>query len=322
MNIHGRIDFDSLLQATLDAIPIVAISEMSPMPFDKEARVIVNNQRIYYSDDDPAHQLPKGHLQPFSVVHQSYDLCLTPELVDYLGPSSASLHGISQEVMLAEGGYADLDKNDHWWIPSSRKLFSDGPKETSAIHSARSSFYIPSFEVDSLGNQSTVKHDDYMLLVEEYIDAVGNKIKTENDYLRLQPVMITDANLNRTCVSLDALGAVAGMAVMGKENEEVGDSLEDFAPTVAAETVDSLISSPTDEIAKTLLGHAGRRIIYRDPRGLETPTTSATPLIPACIIELSRARHFRDGAGEIEIKILYTNGKGELIQQVELLRIL
>ena len=57
-------------------------------------------------------------------------------------------------------------------------------------------------------------------------DAVGLTISAEHDYRVLQPRMVTDANANRRTVSFSPLGLVAATAVMGKEGEPAGDTLE------------------------------------------------------------------------------------------------
>ncbi len=57
-------------------------------------------------------------------------------------------------------------------------------------------------------------------------DAVGLTISAEHDYRVLQPRMVTDANANRRAVTFSPLGLVTASAVMGKEGEPVGDTLE------------------------------------------------------------------------------------------------
>ena len=59
-------------------------------------------------------------------------------------------------------------------------------------------------------------------------DAAGNLTTRGLDYRVLQPVVMTDANRNRAFVAFDALGMVAGTAVAGKVEENLGDSLVEF----------------------------------------------------------------------------------------------
>ena len=57
-------------------------------------------------------------------------------------------------------------------------------------------------------------------------DAVGLTISAEHDYRVLQPRLVTDANGNRRAVTFSPLGLVTATAVMGKEGEQAGDTLE------------------------------------------------------------------------------------------------
>ncbi|THC88288.1 hypothetical protein EYZ11_012268 [Aspergillus tanneri] len=57
---------------------------------------------------------------------------------------------------------------------------------------------------------------------------MGNKTMFSNNYACLRLTLITDANGNRAQTALDPLGCRAGVAVMGKKGEPVGDSLDKF----------------------------------------------------------------------------------------------
>ena len=80
---------------------------------------------------------------------------------------------------------------------------------------------------DPLGNDTTLAYDrPYHLLPEQVTDPVGLKIQAEHDYRVLQPKMVTDRNGNRSAVSFSPLGFVTATAVMGKQGEPVGDTIE------------------------------------------------------------------------------------------------
>ena len=80
---------------------------------------------------------------------------------------------------------------------------------------------------DPLGNDTTMAYDrPYHLLPVQVTDAVGLTTSAEHDYRVLQPRMVTDANGNRRAVSFSPLGLVTATAVMGKEGEQAGDTLE------------------------------------------------------------------------------------------------
>ena len=81
---------------------------------------------------------------------------------------------------------------------------------------------------DPLGNDTAIIYDQpYHLLPTQVTDAIGLTTSAEHDYRVLQPRMVTDANANRRAVSFGPLGLVTATAVMGKEGEQVGDTLEE-----------------------------------------------------------------------------------------------
>ena len=80
---------------------------------------------------------------------------------------------------------------------------------------------------DPLDNDTTIAYDSpFHLLPVQVTDAVALTISAEYDYRVLQPRMVTDANRNRRAVTFSPLGLVTATAVMGKESESVGDTLE------------------------------------------------------------------------------------------------
>jgi len=86
---------------------------------------------------------------------------------------------------------------------------------------------LPVIVRDPLGNDTPIAYDrPYHLLPNQVTDAVGLTTTVEYDYRVLQPRMTTDANGNRRAVSFSPLGFVTATAVMGKEGEPVGDTLE------------------------------------------------------------------------------------------------
>ena len=88
-------------------------------------------------------------------------------------------------------------------------------------------------------------YDGYDLLLQETQDPLGNRMTAgtrdtngnltskSNDYRVLQPALMMDANRNRAAVAFDALGMVVGTAVMGKPEENLGDTLAEFVPDLA-----------------------------------------------------------------------------------------
>ena len=77
-------------------------------------------------------------------------------------------------------------------------------------------FFLPHRYRDAFGNATRVVSDGHDLAPTETTDAVGNTARAELDYRVLAPQLLTDLNGNRSEVAFDALGLVAGTAVMGK----------------------------------------------------------------------------------------------------------
>src|SRR5207249_2426387 len=88
--------------------------------------------------------------------------------------------------------------------------------------------------LDPFGNLTRVTWDDpHNLLPVQTEDAVHNLVVAQNDYRVMQPALVTDLNNNRTAVAFDALGLVIATAVMGKQGQNEGDTLDD--PTTRLE---------------------------------------------------------------------------------------
>jgi len=140
------------------------------------------------------------------------------------------------------GGYVDLDGD--WWVPSGR-MFYFPTVTTSALEEAqaRQHFFMPRRFEDPFGNATAVHYDDpHDLLVTQTADAVGNLALATNDYRVLAPSLLTDPNGNRAAVHFDALGMVAGTAVMGKTTEILGDSFAIFADDLTQTQIDNSLT--------------------------------------------------------------------------------
>ena len=124
----------------------------------------------------------------------------------------------------------ELASESGWWVPSGRVYFSLGDADSPAteLAAATSSFFMPRRAVDPFGAIARVEYDSCSLLPVKVTDPVGNATACANDYRVLAPATITDPNGNRSAAAFDALGLVAGTAVMGKTSEALGDSLTGF----------------------------------------------------------------------------------------------
>jgi hypothetical protein len=94
---------------------------------------------------------------------------------------------------------------------------------------------------DALGHDTAIAYDRFGLLPQEVVDPVGLRTRAEYDDRVLQPSLLTDPNGNRTAYGFTPLGLLERTAVMGKDGEDVGDTLE----------------APGTRLAYDLLGAAG-----------------------------------------------------------------
>ncbi|KAF7586480.1 hypothetical protein BBP40_008805 [Aspergillus hancockii] len=314
--IDGRYDFEKVVAKNCKLL-----KQLQDIPIDEKAkdcicnippegyRALITKNRTLYTGSDLNGPLPKGELQQFSVPWQSYQLFATAKLLavvlkDPSGGALLPLATLAHE--LSEGGYVELEP-DEWWAPSTRSLFGDDTIR-SRIPAARSQFYIPNGEINQFGGKLCQTLDRFSLLPTENVDALGNRTLFGNDYAQLKPTLITDANGNRTQTALDSLGRRAGVAVMGKEGEPVGDSLDNFSADLTKDQRERFFNDPM-ETAEELLKDAGRRAIY-------CIDWFQQEVRPAFQAELVRDTHYEDGRGQISINITYLSGRGEPIQQV------
>jgi RHS repeat-associated protein len=202
-------------------------------------------QTFNYYDGAPFIGMPFGKLQNFGALVRSETLALTEEflreaLLDPASPDAPGVppylrpEGVStwteeypkefQDNVAVLAGYTFADGSDHrtrgYFVHGSRVAFdfhmSDLPRRG-----------LPVINRDPLGNDSTIAYDrPYHLLPVQTTDAAGLTIRAEQDYRVLRPRMVTDVNGNRRVVSFSPLGFVGTASVMGKEGQQVGDTVE------------------------------------------------------------------------------------------------
>jgi RHS repeat-associated protein len=175
-----------------------------------EKRLLSRVQSYYYSDDLTT-RLALGSCGVRALPYETLTLAFTDDQLDDI--FGAKLTGLALDT---EGGYRD--DAGFWWRPSGRQIFDD------------EAFYRPIEVRDLFNNATTIAYDDYDLLVETVTDPLGNVTAAAHDYRTLQPTLITDPNGNRQAAAFDALGHVVRVAVMGKQGDSDGDTLDD--PTI------------------------------------------------------------------------------------------
>lgn len=249
-------------------------------------RRLIEQVRFLYRRDDLSDSLPLGQLESLALPLESYQLAFTPGLVDQVYGNR-----VTAEILANEGCYFQVDGN--FWIPSGRMFLSPNPNDSAEeeLTAAREHFFQPRRFVDPFGNSTTVTYDSHNLLVTETHDALGNTARSENDYRVLQSRLITDPNGNRSEAAFDALGLVVGTAVLGKENENLGDSLDAFQPDLDAETIVAHVQNPFTA-PHDILGRASSRMVY-DLHAYQRTSANENPQ-PNVVYALVRETHDAD----------------------------
>jgi RHS repeat-associated protein len=311
-----RFSFEDFIVVTADKVQLRFDKEIAyeEEPANGRQRRPIEHVRTLYRRNDLTDLLSLGGLESMALPGESYKLAFTPGLLssiyqrkrdnqppENLLPNPASILGGPGS---GRSGYVDLDGNGRWWIPSGRQFYSPNVGDTPVqeLAFARQHFFLLHRFRDPFEYETIVYYGDHSLLVLQTRDALGNtvtageiddqgNVMNGNDYRVLQPALITDPNLNRSQVAFDAFGMVAGTAVMGKREENLGDSLASFTPDLTASEVDSFFVDPRGRAAG-LLKDATTRIVYdleRFKRLGEPPfaasiareTHVSDPLLPA-----------------------------------------
>ncbi len=300
-----RFSFTEMVEAVQSAERI----DYHQTPSDSLQKRIVEHARTFYRRNDLTDALPLGELQSLALPFESYQLAFTPEHL-------TAIYGerINDAMLSDEGRYVHSEDDTNWWIPSGRSFFSVDPAATSAeeLTEAQTHFFMGRRFQDPFGESTTVDYE-YDLAPVRTTDPLSNTVTASYDYRVLQPVETTDPNGNRTAVAFDTLGLVAGTAVMGKQSENLGDSLNGFSADLSQDQIDAFFGDPRGSIATELLGDASSRIVYDVTRfqrlGSSAPGFAAT---------LSRETHASDPTPaeglQIQVSLAYSDGFGRVVQ--------
>jgi RHS repeat-associated protein len=282
---------------------------------------LIGATRTLYLADDLSGALPLGQAGTLGLEFERYLQVLTPGLVSAL--YGAKLPGPQlTSVLLGDAQYRDLDADGNLWLPSGRGFYSPDPNAPDAAF-AKANFFLTQSVRDPFGNLTLVSHDAYDLLVAGTQDALGNTISVQNDYRVLQPSILTDPNGNRQMASFDALGLVAGTAVMGKTTETLGDSLTGFVADLTPAQIGAYVDSDDPHTsAPALLANATTRIVYDLDRFSDSRTANPndpTQWQPAFSSTISRETHVSDlTQGQTSLLLIafsYGDGFGQEIQK-------
>ncbi|MET8093017.1 SpvB/TcaC N-terminal domain-containing protein [Micromonospora sp. NPDC005220] len=274
---------------------------------DPSAIRLVERVRTRYLRDDLGGLLPEGRHAPLGLPGESYRLAFTADLL-------ASVYPQADQLSPAGGGYVDLDGDGNWWLPSGRVFYAPnapgGPDAAGELAYARQHFFLPHRHRDPFGQTTVTGYDGHDLLPVRTEDPLGNVVAAVNDYRVLQPRLVTESNGNRSEVAFDALGRVAGTAVMGKETPAPaeGDSLAAFVSDLTpAETARYRAAQDPRPLAVAHLGTATTRVVYDLDQ------------VPVCVAVITRETHVSALApGEqaaVQIVFGYSDGFGREMQK-------
>jgi RHS repeat-associated protein len=305
-------------------------------------RRLIEHVRILYRRNNLTGLLGLGELESLALLGESYKLAFTAGLIkkvfrrphdgrphdrrppEDLIPNPAALLG-------SEGGYVELDGDGRWWIPRGRVFHSPNTTDTAPqeLAYARKHFFLTHRYRDPFGHRSTVSFDSHDLLLLEARDPLGNRItvaerkpngdidptKLGNDYRVLQPWFVMDANRNRTQVAFDALGLVVGVAVMGKPEENLGDSLAGFQADLPEPVVLDHLATPLQN-PQAILQQASTRLVY-DLLAYQRTKHQPNPR-PAVAYTMARETHYAEPGGQqsrVQHAFSYSDGFGREIQK-------
>jgi RHS repeat-associated protein len=305
-----RFSLDEMLNAGAEAVPIDYEAEHSSGLLQKQ---LIEHVRTVYSRNDLSGPLPPGRLDSMALPYESYKLAFTPGLVNQVYGTR-----VTDDMLINEGRYVHSEGDPNWWIPSGKTFYSPDTDDTPAreLAFARAHFFLPHRFCDPFGYTSKIAYDSYDLQMEQAIDPLGNVITAENDYRVLQPKMVTDPNGNRAAVAFDVLGLVAGTAVMGKVDENKGDSLAGFEPDLDEGTILGHIQNPLTD-PHDILQKATTRLVY-DLYVYHRTCDDPQPQ-PAVIYTMVRETHDADLAPDqltrVQHSFSYSDGFGREIQK-------
>lgn len=170
------------------------------IPYEQEQNAAASGKRLIrgmyalYRSNDLTCLLPGGEIESLAIPGESYKLALTPSLIDtvYQRTGESLIPNVS-DLLADKGGYVQVETDDNWWIPSSRHGFDFSAGADAELAEARSHFFMHKAFTDRFGNTSVIQYDVHDLLPVELIDPLGNIINLVNNYVHLQPNLITES---------------------------------------------------------------------------------------------------------------------------------
>jgi RHS repeat-associated protein len=286
----------------------------TPLPYeaaptaDAVNKRLIGHLRTLYRANDLSRLLALGALEALALPGEGYQRALTEGLLE-LFADKAGPQEVRRILASPDGAYHDLDGDGPFWLPSGRVFYADtdmAPAHELAV--AVGDFFLPRRYRDPFGHCTVVGYDAHRLAPVFTRDAAGNEAHAALDYRVLQPHRLTDANGNRAEARFDALGMLAGTALLGKpEGPAEGDSFDDFIEDPPRAAIAAFFDTPDPAPAAIAhLGTATTRILYDFER------------VPACACAIARETHVSALApGErtrVQLQFAYSDGFGRIAQ--------
>lgn len=292
---------------------------------------LIEHELTLYRKNDLTDLLAPHTVESLALEGESYKLAFTPALARRVYSDSGKLSASELDHVLAvEGGYVHGAGDSDWWIASGQVFLSTSSADTPVqeLAHAREHFFLECRYRNPFHTESFVSYDVHDLLMVETRDALGNvttvataddagNIAIRNDYRTLQPSWMTDPNGNRVAVAFDALGMVAGTAVMGKPLPAPveGDSLEGFEPDLSEIVIRDHLANPLAD-PKAILGRATTRQVYDlfAYQRTKDQTQPQAAVVYALVRETHDADAIPDGGLKFQHSFSYSDGFGRQTQ--------
>ena len=202
-------------------------------------------QSLNFYDREAFEGLPLGELGDFGAIVRTETLVLTegilqeayrisdtvsspPEIPIYLEPNNNFIWmddypEAFRELLPSLAGYAfqsgDVNHERGYFVVTARQQYDF---QNNVDEQGRGLLLVTR---DPLGRDTTITYDEFELLPLNVTDPVGLTTQAVYDYRVLQPREVIDPNRNRQAFVFTPLGLLASTAVMGKVDEQVGDTL-------------------------------------------------------------------------------------------------
>jgi RHS repeat-associated protein len=287
--------------AQLSAAPVAA-AIAAPLPHEADppddpaqgprARLLGWERKLYWNTARDA-ALPLGQVGPTTLVHHDEEACFSPAFI------AATVGGRIDDAGIAALGYTSQD--GLWWRVNEVHSFTPPAQFSQRIAMRRGD-----------GAESRFTYDTHALLLTEAADTFGNAVTAVNDYHRLAPSRLTDANGNGQEVRYDPLGVIVAETRNGHvEDQPWGSDALDAVAARAPATLDAALADP-----KALIQGAATYAWY----DLDAFARDGSPTL---MLALAREDLLHDGAGggadgRIAIDLAYLDGSGRPLQQKSL----